>query len=145
MYKLTITGTLEIDEHDAEILEALQGKHGEAVQYEVAMQELSETCKGVKADLKKLTPNTYYKKPETVMAVQFNYIDNIDGPKTCELAKSLGLVRNGPSLLWEFNTSQGWRIVPSGYWIITDILGSKFLRNAEAFEWEYAIEEGRVI
>jgi len=51
MYKLTVMGTLEIDEHDAEILDALQGKHGEANQYEVAMQELSETCKDVKVTL----------------------------------------------------------------------------------------------
>ena len=54
MYKLTVIGTLEIDEHDAEILEALQGKRGEADQYEVAMQELSETCKDVKVTIEKL-------------------------------------------------------------------------------------------
>ena len=40
----------------------------------------------------------YRKKPVVIEATQFNYIDNIDGPKTCELAKSLGLSRNGTSL-----------------------------------------------
>ena len=54
MYKLTVTGTLEIDEHDAEILKALQGKHGEADQYEVAMQELDESCKDVKVTIEEL-------------------------------------------------------------------------------------------
>ena len=51
MYKLTVTGTLKIDKHDIEVLEALQGKHGEAAQYEVAIQELSETCKDVKVTI----------------------------------------------------------------------------------------------
>ena len=47
MYKLTVTGHLEIDEDDTEILEALQGKHGKANQYEVAMQEPSEYCEDI--------------------------------------------------------------------------------------------------
>ncbi len=145
MYKLTITGTLEIDEHDAEILEVLQGKYGEDDQHEVAMQELYEFCENVKVTIEKLSSNTYHKKPETVEAIQFNYIDSIDGPKTCELAKSLGLTRRGSTLLWELKTYQGWRIVRSGFWIITDILGSKFLRNADAFEREYVADEGRSI
>ena len=54
MYKLTVTGTLEIDEHDTEILEALGGEHGVTDQYDVAMQELYETCKDVKITLEKL-------------------------------------------------------------------------------------------
>ena len=54
MYKLTIVGTLEINEHDTEILEALQGKDGKATQYEVAMQELSEGCKGVEVTIEKV-------------------------------------------------------------------------------------------
>ena len=54
MYKLTVVGTLEIDEHGAEILEAPQGKHGKADQYEVAMQELSESCKDVKVTIKEI-------------------------------------------------------------------------------------------
>ena len=65
----------------------------------------------------------YRKKPVVIEATQFNYIDNIDGPKTCELAKSFGLSRNGPSLLWEIKTAEGWRIMYSGDWSITDAQG----------------------
>jgi len=54
MYKLTVIGTLEIDERDTEILEALQGKRGGPDQYEVAMQELTESCINVKVTIEEV-------------------------------------------------------------------------------------------
>lgn len=63
----------------------------------------------------------YKKKPDIIVsAVQFNYIDNIDGPETCKLAKSLGLSRHLSSKLWEIQTFYGWKIVRHGYWILTN-------------------------
>ena len=55
-------------------------------------------------------------------AVQFNYVDGIDGLETIELAKSLGLSRNGDggiSKIWEIDTVSGWRIVDDGDWILS--------------------------
>ena len=76
----------------------------------------------------------YRKKPVVIEATQFNYIDNIDGPKTCELAKSLGLSRAGSSLLWEIQTPGGWCIMYSGDWLITDTKGNKHHWSHEDFE-----------
>ena len=55
MYRLTVIGTLEIEECDAEILEALQGKHGKSDQFEVMIQELTETCKDVEVTIEQIT------------------------------------------------------------------------------------------
>ncbi len=79
----------------------------------------------------------YQKKPVVIDATQFNYIDNIDGPRTCELAKSLGLSRNGPSLLWEIETPKGWHIIRSGDWIVTNTQGEKSICKPEPFEILY--------
>lgn len=79
----------------------------------------------------------YRKKPVVIEATQFNYIDNIDGPKTCELAKSLGLSRNGSSLLWEIKTPVGWCIMYSGDWLITDAKGQKHRCGSSIFETTY--------
>ena len=79
----------------------------------------------------------YRKKSDVVDAIQFNYIDNFDGPKTCELAKSLGLSRHGTSALWEIQTPRGWHIVYSGDWIITNAEGEKLVCEISGFETLY--------
>jgi len=54
-----------------------------------------------------------------IEAVQFNYIDGIDGPETRKFGSSIGLSQNVPrSALWEIQTFHGWKIVNSGDWIV---------------------------
>ncbi len=51
-----------------------------------------------------------YRLREQIEAHQFNYIDGIDGPKTIQHAKSLGLSRNGDgriSKIWEIRSAVG--------------------------------------
>jgi len=79
----------------------------------------------------------YRKISKVVEAEQFNYIDGISGPKTTELAQSLGLSTNGPSVLWEVTTAQGWKIVYSGYWIVTQSDGRKYVYKQEEFAQIY--------
>ena len=79
----------------------------------------------------------YREIPVVIEATQFNYIDNIDGPKTCELARSLGLSRNGPSLLWEIQTPEGWCIMYDGDWLITDPKGNKHRCARKDFKTRY--------
>ncbi len=80
----------------------------------------------------------FRKKPVIIEATQFNYIDNFDGPKTCELAESLGLTRNLPySKLWEVKTLEGHHIVSDGDWIITGVKGEKYPCKPDIFEWTY--------
>ena len=82
----------------------------------------------------------YQKKPVVVDAVQFNYVDNIDGPETCKLAESLGLVRNEPqSLLWELKTTYGFSIVHAGSWVVTGMNGNKFICDNYTFKSLYEI------
>jgi hypothetical protein len=55
-------------------------------------------------------------------AIQFEYIDGIDGPKTVKYAEGIGLSRNGDggiSKLWEIKTESGWKIVDHGDWILS--------------------------
>ena len=42
-------------------------------------------------NIDRIVGTVYRQRVLPVAAIQFNYIDNIDGPQTCELAKSLGL------------------------------------------------------
>lgn len=79
----------------------------------------------------------YIKKPIVIEATQFNYIDNIDGPQTCALAKSLGLSRNRPHSLWEIETLEGWHMVSPGDWIITGVKGEKYPCKPDIFEMTY--------
>lgn len=85
----------------------------------------------------------YRTKPEFVEAIQFNYVDGVcDSPETVELAQSLNLSRNGSSKLWELHSVEGWRIVYSGDYIITDAQGYRRRWSQELFEkfYELAVE-----
>ena len=79
----------------------------------------------------------FRKKPVVIDAIQFNYIDGINGLKTIALAQSLGLSRNGSSLLWEIETLEGWHIVKDGDWIITGVKGEKYACKPDIFELTY--------
>jgi hypothetical protein len=62
-----------------------------------------------------------YRRKEQYEAVQFLYIDGIDGPETIKRAKELGLSRNGDggiSKIWEIHTNWGWKIVEHGSYIM---------------------------
>lgn len=85
----------------------------------------------------------YRLKSTSVDAVQFKNPGSGDEPETTELARSLGLSRNGTSLLWEIKTSYGWRIVYHNHWIVTSdgSFGSKQVTvyNPEDFEELYEL------
>lgn len=83
--------------------------------------------------------NLYRKKSDAVKAVQFNYIDGIDGPKTHKLAQSLGLSTHGTSVLWEIHTTFGWHIVDHRDWILTNTGGGPWciVLHDEAFKATY--------
>ena len=83
----------------------------------------------------------FRKKRVVIDAIQFNYIDNIDGLKTCEMAKSLGLSRNGASLIWEIETLEGWHIVRNGDWIITGVKGEFYPIKDDIFRETYELVE----
>lgn len=77
----------------------------------------------------------YIRKSDKVQAVQFNYIDGIDGKKTHELAKRLGLSQNVPaSAICEIETRDGWKSVYDEYWIITTVSGYKEVCNSDRFK-----------
>ena len=52
-------------------------------------------------------------------AEQFKCVDGIYGEETKKLALSLGLVKAPHSVVWEVETSEGWRIVGDGDWVIS--------------------------
>ena len=70
-------------------------------------------------------------------AFQFKFIDGINGHKTQELAKSLGLSQHGMSELWETETSfNGWKIVGHGDVVVVhqgikEVLKEKEFLNIE--------------
>ena len=80
----------------------------------------------------------FRKKPVTIEAKQFNYIDGIGGSKTCHRGERLGLSRNhGVSAIWEIETLEGWHIVSEGDWIITGVKGEKYPCKPDIFEMTY--------
>jgi len=86
----------------------------------------------------------FRKKPQVIEAIQFNYIDNIDGPQTVALAVALGLSRYGSSKLWEIETLEGWHIVRDGDWIITGIQGERYPCKPDIFEQTYEeVKDGK--
>lgn len=87
--------------------------------------------------IKKEGTMRFRKKPVVIEAIQFNEIDGIDGLETCKLAKSLGFSRNGPSLLWEIKTLEGWHIVSNHDWIITGVKGERYPCKPDIFELTY--------
>ena len=65
----------------------------------------------------------YMKKERQIWdAVQFLYIDGIDGEQTEHEAKKLGLSTNpkSSSKLWEIQTGRGWKIVEHSDWILSE-------------------------
>lgn len=64
-----------------------------------------------------------YRRKETFEAVQFLYIDGIDGVETIKRAEELGLSRNGGGMIskiWEIKTKWGWKVVRHGDYIMTE-------------------------
>ena len=83
-----------------------------------------------------------YRRKEQYEAVQFLYIDGIDGPETIKRAEELGLSRNGVSLIWEIHTKWGWKIVEHGSYIMT--VGNDIsVIYRERFEELYESVEGQ--
>lgn len=81
----------------------------------------------------------YVRIEDVVEAEQFNYVDgDIESQGTITLAENLGLSRNLPaSKLWELNTSQGWKIVYDGDFIITRANGQKEVVSPDIFYHDY--------
>ena len=79
----------------------------------------------------------FRKKPVVIEAIQFNYIDGINGLKTIALALALGLSRKGSSKIWEIETLEGWHIVSNGDWIITGVKGELYPCKPDIFELTY--------
>lgn len=81
-----------------------------------------------------------YRRKDTINAVQFLFIDNIDGKETIKFAESLGLSRNGNGMIskiWEVKTKWGWKIVNHGDYVIIDDDGSYAVVTKERFEELY--------